>query len=229
MSLACHECGQDLRPSPTFPGREGGIIHPSVLAIAWVGSEGATEELNWTPVFVESPDNASICFACVLSKASQQAQARMRAVFEAYAAEIEYQRLKRDQKGKWVPIGEVSSTDRYQQFREKSEVIPLTACLHCHSPIPGSHRAFFTFKVIDKVRCESDLSAFGSYQWSNLEGGMTSFRLCFSCVRAYLPRTFKTLGDALRGIDSGRESGEGRVELFISPEFMKEMFGVTPN
>ncbi len=230
MSLVCCECDQDLAPSDSFPGREGGVLYPSVLAVAWVENEDSTLQVEWVPVFVEAPANASVCFECILRKAPQEAAVRMKQVCETYAAEIKWHRVERDQKGKWIPIEEASSTDDLrQQFIDRFESIVHSQCLHCGSQIKAQDRAFFTLRVIDKANCEKDLSVFGSYQWSNLETGMTSFCMCFACAQTQLPRTFKSLGYSLRGIDSHTGRGEGKFELFISPEVKRDLFGFTPN
>lgn len=35
MSLVCHNCGNDMRPSDNLSGRDGTMVYPNVLSLIW--------------------------------------------------------------------------------------------------------------------------------------------------------------------------------------------------
>src|SRR5579872_6846101 len=91
MSLVCYECGVDVQPTKTFPGREGGLVSPIVRSAVWV--PGSHEDKEWVITFLKQGSwNRVLCFECIETKMSAP---MMKIIYDAYRAEIQYRRTEK--------------------------------------------------------------------------------------------------------------------------------------
>lgn len=219
MSLVCHECGKDLQPGDSLPGREGVFVHPNVISAVWA-LEG--DEIKWLPVFVETPHNRSLCFECIIKNLFQgEVTAALSGVFSAYQAETKFRQIDKGQKGKWIDSGNDRGwLDSYEVFKREEEKIPQETCLSCGAAVPGLQKAFFSLTAIDRVSGCQNPSPFGSYQWSNVKSGQVSFKLCFDCCSNSFPRIFKQLSCDLRRIENPEKDEVIKNELYVAPEIL---------
>lgn len=222
MSLACSACEQDMRPSDSFPGREGVMVSANVLALIWADDESVAEQ--WPLSYVEAPARISLCFRCVAGTLSQERQSVLAKVYEAYEAEIIYRRAKVSEEGKWFSSGEMSTSfNLFEIWEERCKAIPGNQCIFCAKEILDNQNPYFTARVIDKVYSEQHTTQWitgQNYSWSNMKTGMTSFKICFICLRKHFVSTCKVLGYGL-GVTRNPDQEKGRkCELYMTSQFI---------
>lgn len=225
MSLLCLECECDLQPSVALPGREGGFVHPNVMSFIWVKRDDGV--LDWVPTVVELQDNMALCFECVINKMPARRRGMIKKLFLAFEAEVAYRRQNISEEGQWIDLRNSKGARLLEEFNHKRRNIPQGECFFCCENTtvlnPENAEGFFSYYVIDKAFCESRLSLFSSYQWTYVKSGLTSFKLCFNCCRRSFPRIFTELSHRIR--KTGKSVSAKGVELYLSPKFLKEMFG----
>lgn len=213
MSLVCHECGFDIKPSSNLPGREGIIIHPVVISVAWLSDE--IREEKWALVYVEAPHNLVLCLECISGRLPETQRPFIGAVYDAYVAEEKY----------CLSHGRL---DTFEVFEEKYVAIPFNQCVFCNGNVQVSRKPYFTAKVINKAYSQAHTSLFGSYLWSDIREGMTHFEICFGCFKDNFPRSFEQLGYYLNNLNKLNLAEVVKSSIFLSPdiiELLKEEVG----
>ncbi|MBI4120959.1 MAG: hypothetical protein HY457_01755 [Parcubacteria group bacterium] len=230
MSLVCHECGNDIQPSDTLPAREGGIIHPNVISLAWF-PDGKT----WTRVFVEAPQGIACCLECVgrsVPGYDFERLTKLTHVCDAYNAEVTLRRHEQSMEGKWIDMGGREFKRKLKletAWEEKLKLVPTDVCLLCNADVSTNTKPFFTFKVMDRAHGEKRRSGFGSYQWSHIKTGATHFSICFACCHTHLPRIFEQISNELRQTGQSNLGEVCKSELVISPEVIDELLKESGN
>ena len=149
MSLMCSTCRHDMGPSECFPGREGTMICPRVLALIWPDDESGDEQ--WGLHYAEVPNNISLCFRCIIAKLPEERRPILDKVWEAYEAETAYQRAEASEQGQWLSPDEQKSDKLFETWEEKCKEIPASQCIFCDGEIPDGQNPYFSACVIDKV------------------------------------------------------------------------------
>lgn len=217
MSLVCNECSVDLQPSKSLPGREGVLVYPNLLSLVYVPS-GNKEKLEYRLSYQESKANRSLCFECIDSKSPEKEI--LKTIYAAYEAETRFKRVEESQKGKLVSCSDNSWSDAYDEFKSQhSKLKPV--CIFCKKTAENG-KPFFRAVVIDRVRSAKHISLVGSYSFSNLENGMTNFKICYEDFRSNFPRGYEQLSYDMLGKDNPNFQ-LGESELHISPEFEKAL------
>lgn len=222
MSLICHNCGQEMGPSDSFPGREGTMVFPNVLSFIWVVE---APKSKWSINYVQPKINLSLCFACIAGKVHQKRQNVLGAVYSAYTAEINYRRNEEFEKDKMLSGEELGrGIQLFKEWKAKFGAIPNCECIFCGTKLPDDKNPFFTVRVIDKVYSEGHLSWFNTnYSWSNIEGGMTIFNMCFKCLRDEFPRLFEDFSYILRGVTKPNPKNVVKNEIFLTQDFAEAL------
>ena len=146
----------------------------------------------------------------------------LKKVYAAYEAETEYRRIEEEQRGQWITIEDDDpSMKAMKKFDSKLKNIS-SGCISCNSDF-GKGQTYFSAYAIDKVRSGA-LSSFGSYQWSCVEPGSTSFQLCFDDFRKGFPKTFKDFSHSMLG-EEPEPCNQHMNELHLSAEFLEAMGG----
>lgn len=220
MSLCCHNCGQGLGPSDSFPGREGTMVFPNVLSLIWVAEE---LEPKWSIHYVQPYVDLSLCFECIAKEVPEERQNVLGAVYSAYEAEINYRRNEEAEKGKMLSGEDLGRGPRlFDEWEAKAKAIPYHECIFCGTKLPDDKTPYFTAKVIDKVYSEKNLSWFNTnYSWSNMEIGMTRFNICFKCLKDKFPRLFEDLSYTLRGVAKSNLKDVVKSEVFLTQDIVE--------
>jgi len=219
MSLCCHNCGQDMGPSDTFPGREGTMVFPNVLSFIWVAEE---PNPKWSIHYIQPYVDLSLCFECIAKKVPNKRQGVLNAVYSAYEAEINY---RRNQESEMIGGDDLlRGPGLFDEWEAKVKMIPNHECIFCGAKIPDSKNPCFTAKVIDKVYSQKNLSWFNqNYSWSNMEVGMTIFNICFKCLKDNFPRLYEDLSYTLRGVAKSNLKDVVKNEVFLTQDFAEAL------
>jgi len=189
MSLLCAECDHDLGPSESLPGREGSLVHPSLISLVYVPGTDAFK-LRYT----QSTQDQSLCFQCVEEKVPTNRLDILKSIYRCY----ELERKNKSFEGKWLSGAEMTeSHDILDQYIQALETLEAN-CLFCGNDVERG-LPYFTAKTIDRLASSRGLSTFGSYSFSNVTNGTTSFKLCFNDFRLAFPNSFRKLGFDLLG------------------------------
>ena len=219
MSLVCHNCSRDMGPSETLPGREGTIVYPQVLSFIWVVEESASEK--WVIRHTQAPCNRSLCFRCIADKLPDNQQPVLRAVYEAYEAEIKYRRNEESQRGKMISGEELAKGPKlHEEWLARLELIPTNRCIFCNTKLPDKKTPHFDAVVIDRVYSEGYLSWFNqNYSWSNFKTGGTGFSFCFECCRKNFLPLFEQFSYDLRGVKKTTRTAKSAI--FFGSSFIE--------
>lgn len=217
MSLICYECGIDLQPSDSLPGREGTIVHPIVPALIYVPLSKEIAKPDYKMAHVEAPDSRSLCFQCIENGFSQEKKEALSSVYECFEAEMSLREIEERQKGRLIPLSQLSENVKASEDLEKVFQAVRDNCLYCGEDPKAT---YFTAKVIDRVGSSQHLTGFGSYSWSNLKKSATRFNICFEDFMNNFPRCFEQLSyDMLE--EQNPNANPGGFEFFASEEFVK--------
>jgi len=224
MSLCCAECSQDLGPSNELPGREGAMVHPVVMALAYLPTkEGLSYQLS--PLFASQ--NSALCFECIEKKLPQARLSALRQSYNLFVVETSLRRAEQAAKGKFFKAGDLA-LENISQLREeflRQCNLREKTCLFCERDMKGGI-PFFSAVSIDKAYSEKNLSGIflplGNYSWSNMQEGTKLFQMCFDDFRANFPITFEQLSYSLTGERNPNPEARSN-ELYVSPEFEQEM------
>ena len=221
MSLVCNECGEDLGPSKTLPGREGTMVYPSVISLIYLPEkEGA-----YTARYLESQCNRSLCFRCISDKLPQERHNGLNLIYEIYEAETELRKIEKGESGLWIGVGKTGWSDAYKRFEEKLKKIDDSECLFCNKDVKNG-KPFFTAMVIERAYSQQHLSglfAFTNYSWTNFKVGSTQFRFCFEDFRKNFPRNFEQLSYDMQGIIKPKKDDVIKSELVLEESVAQEI------
>jgi hypothetical protein len=222
MSLVCNECGKEMRPSESLPGREGMLVHPVVRALIYVPSK-SLKRPSYEMEYMMSQANRSLCFECVEEKLPKGRKSRLNQIYECYKAETEYKKIKDKHAGKWVPISDSSQSDAFHDLERKFIALEEN-CLFCGGDVEKWNKPFFYALAIDKVYSSKNLSGLfqgTNYSFSSLEVGDTYLKFCFDDFRKHFPANFEQLSyDMSRKKNPNRK--QGGCEFYISQDIVDE-------
>ena len=208
MSLTCLECGYDVQPGDVFPGREGGMVH----ALVPNGS-------NLTGASISN--GVACCFFCLFTACKGDAQTNsLRRVFATYNAETSLNKFAASNKA-FSRAGAEERKKLKGLFEKMLGAIPTDTCLCCDDTLDQA-QPVFVFHVMDRMAGEGDKSFFGSYQWTRIKTGRTSFKICVTCVQKFLPRTYFILIDPSKG-ELPPPAADVSNELILSVSFSDEV------
>lgn len=225
MSLACSACEKDMGPSESFPGREGTMVYPNVLAMIWAGDE--TPDKQWPLHYVMAPGSISLCFRCIVDALPEDRKSILEKVWSAYETETAYELANASERGRWLAPEEITSSDLFNAWKGKYKVIAQDQYVFCAKAVPDNQNPYFTAQVIDKVYCKERLTLFfgQNYSWSDLKTGMTGFNICFVCFGEYFPASFRDLGYGLRGDRQSGRRENPKTELYLTSQFIEALKG----
>lgn len=224
MSLMCSTCERDMGPSDNFPGREGVMVYANVLSLIWNDEKSPPEQ--WVLRYVVAPCSVSLCFRCITDKLSEERQPVLDQVFLAYHVEVSYRRAKISEEGRLFSPEETKSFSLFDAWKDQQKAIPARQCIFCANEVRDGQNPYFMAQVIDKVYCEKQLSGLFSlrnYSWSDLKTGMTSFKICFTCLREYFRPTFQILSHSLGSKIQPDYSGSPKSEFYLTSQFIEAL------
>ena len=222
MSLICNECREEMGPGKILPGREGTMVHPVVMALAYLPTK---DGVSYKSAYLRARENASLCFRCIDNKLPPERREALKKIYTAYEEETRFGALQEEQKGKWQGPDEPRHwLKAYKKFKRSLGKLEK-GCLFCSSDVQTG-KPFFNARVIDRVYSGKHLSGFTipdltlghNYSCSNLREGQTSFKVCFDDFRINFPNTFAMLSYLLTG-EENPDVEPVRDTLYLSPEF----------
>ena len=227
MSLVCHNCGNDMRPSDDLPDRDGTMVYPNVLSLIWIIEESATKK--WVFHYTQAPVGISLCFQCIADKLPNSQQHILGAVYAAYRAEVEFRRVEESEKGRWISSEELRTQkgtyEFLEEWQEKQKAIPVQ-CIFCNAELPDNKNPCFSAFVMDRVYCETKLTWFmgvTNYSWSDFKVGRTRLLICFECFKKNFFRNFEQLSYDLRGVPKSTLGEVTKPELLLTPDFVEAL------
>jgi len=186
--------------SRSLPGREGTLIHPTILGMVYVpGQMGdpKKEGINYELAYTESPENLSLCFECI-EKSLPKSQANLlQKVYKSFEAETAYRdQIERD-RGKLIGFHEFQArSDLFKKYQNAKKALP-EACIFTGVPV-NDGSPFFTAYAINR---HSSIGFNGAYQiCGKIERYVTSFVISFDGLRDYLPSIFEELSCSMRRV-----------------------------
>lgn len=219
MSICCHECGDDLRPSEDLPGREGAYVFPILDAICWnIDKQG---ELSWIVAPMRTPfSNTSLCLQCIQDKVPNQSAVHLKKIYAAYAQEMNNNEIAQRKGAQWI------GADLAKLLAEGEGIYKnlfgqtvQNACLFCGHKLIAP---YFMIKLIDRIFSGQHLvSLFGSYSWSNYKLAKTQFQICFQCFREYFPGCFAEFNYSPKA--SVPAPAGKKPELYMTPGFIQAL------
>lgn len=224
MSLCCAECNQDLGPTNELPGREGVMVHPVVMALAYLPTK---EEISYQLSPILASQNSALCFECLEKKLPQPRHHKLQQAYNLFTVETSYNRAKHAAKGKVFQTGDLA-LESISQLREvfiRQLDLREKTCLFCKEEV-NKGKPFFIANSIDKAYSEKNLSGISfppqNYSWSNMEEGVKLFQICFDDFRANFQKTFEQLSYSLTGNKNPNLKLKPN-EIYISPEAEQAM------
>ena len=221
MSLSCCECKYEMGPSEALPGREGTFVQPHVKSLVYIPSE----TLKYKIVYLQSQESRSLCFNCIDSKLPEQRKPVLKAIYDCYESETEFQEaeqavLKVQEEKGMISFNDPLMDKKFEayEFFIKMQKKVSRECIFCGNT-PENGKPFFTAVAIDRAYSRQQLSGLfvhDNYSFTNIRTGRTNFRICFDDFSSYFPNSFKQLSCDLIGEENpARQSNE----LYISKEF----------
>lgn len=216
MSLVCYECHRDMKPSQTFPGREGTLVYPVVHSIVYVPMDGGT---SYELTYLKAPDNLAVCFECFEKGIGEKESSVLKSIYKAYELENDFEIFEEERKLRGLDSNGMESWSKaFNEYKKASDAI-RPGCLFCGDDVRNGN-PFFIAMVINKVYSSKHLTFGTNYSWSNMKEGMTGFEICFEDFRKQLPRTFEQLSYSMLGRRNPSQKIEPG-ELYVSPEVEK--------
>ena len=193
MSLICHECESYVGPSEELPGKNCGIVYPTLLSLVYVPLEDDKKgcKIGYKLVYQESKTGLALCLRCIETGMPEKAGmpggietpksdknrvkdrfALLKEVYECYKAETKYKKLETQQRGRWIKLGadedmaKNKAIDNYLKLVKKLIKKGIDkSCIYCSQDVQSTHRApFFVVRLMDRVYCEDKLSGFTDEQ-----------------------------------------------------------------
>jgi len=220
MSLECQECRQSMGPGKNLPGREGTLVHPSVMSLIYVPGETLEYQLG----YLYAEQNRSVCFQCIENALPKERRGELRALYVCYEAEMQWRQANVEAEASlkgFVPLNHPLVEARmraYEKYKKLSDSVAQD-CLFCGKAVETGS-PFFTARAIDKSYSGQHLSGLGvpeNYSWTNLKEGFTKFRICFEDFRRKFPRAFEQLSYDLLGKDN--PGVQPQATFVITPAF----------
>lgn len=230
MSLVCNQCNQDMGPSESFPGREGVMVHPIVMALAYLPT---SQGLSYQASYLWASQNLSLCFSCIEEKLPEERKSSLIKVYQAYEDETRLGEIKDQLVGRWVGAREARPWSEAYDKAEASFNALEKECLFCGANVRNG-KPYFTAKVIDRVYSRKNLSGIpipgisgmSNYSWSNMKKGRTFVNFCFDDFRQHFFPLFEGLSHTLTG-NRNPNLKPGMNEIYLSPEFEQAFEGQT--